>query len=218
MAIENDCNHIIQRKSRCDALFGSTSTVAKFFNSGCAGIMLAYSFLYLTVLSFGAIMTVYLRWAGISDHWIGIFRGLNALSGFAGASIFPRLKDICGLMKTGLGAVWYQFTLVSIASASFLLCGREESSFVVVYTVLLSRAGLWVFDLAARQIVQETLPEETRGQVNGLWASIISFFNMSSFIMAMIVSDPRDFFVLTTMSSLFVGLGKYCSILWHERR
>ena len=204
-----------QRRGCAKALFGEESSVTHFFNSGCAGVMLAYAFLYLTVLSFGAIMTVYLRWAGLTDHWIGIFRGLNALSGFTGASLFPRLKDSFGLTMTGFGAVWYQFTLVSVASASFILCDREQSSIVVVYTVLFSRAGLWVFDLATRQIVQETLPEETRGQVNGLWASIISFFNMSSFIMAMIVSDPYDFSVLTTVSALFVGLGKFLRVIGH---
>ena len=208
MGDEPSENSPSRQRGFLEALFGADSSVTHFFKSGCAGVMLAYAFLYLTVLSFGAIMTVYLRWAGLSDHWIGFFRGVNALSGFTGASLFPWLKGSFGLTKTGLGAVWYQFTLVSIASASFLTCGREMSSIVVVYTVLFSRAGLWVFDLATRQIVQETLPEETRGQVNGLWASIISFFNMSSFIMAMLVSDPRDFFILTSVSALFVGLGK----------
>ncbi len=33
-----------------------------FINSGCCGMMIAYSFLYLTVLSFGSLMIVYLRW------------------------------------------------------------------------------------------------------------------------------------------------------------
>lgn len=33
-----------------------------FINSGCCGMMVAYSFLYLTVLSFGSLMIVYLRW------------------------------------------------------------------------------------------------------------------------------------------------------------
>ena len=39
-------------------------TISDFRHSGCMGVMLAYSFLYFTVLSFGAMMTVYLRWAG----------------------------------------------------------------------------------------------------------------------------------------------------------
>ena len=37
-----------------------------FINSGCCGMMVAYSFLYLTVLSFGSLMIVYLRWVRYS--------------------------------------------------------------------------------------------------------------------------------------------------------
>lgn len=186
----------------------ASSSMANFFSSGCAGVMLSYAFLYLTVLSFGAIMTVYIRWAGVSDHWIGIFRGFNALFGFLGATIFPRLKGSFGLVKTGFGAIWYQFALVFGAATSMYLCPIEVSTWIIMYAVLFSRTGLWVFDLCARQIVQETLPEETRGSVNGLWASIISFFNMSSFVMSMLNPDPREFVVLTTISATLVGLGK----------
>ena len=185
-----------------------SSSVANFFSSGCAGVMLSYAFLYLTVLSFGAIMTVYCRWAGISDHWIGIFRGFNALFGFLGATIFPRLKANFGLIQTGFGAIWYQFALVFCAAASMYVYSVRLSTWIIMYAVLFSRSGLWVFDLCARQIVQETLPEDTRGSVNGLWASIISFFNMSSFVMSMINPDPREFIVLTTISAMLVGLGK----------
>ena len=39
----------------------------------CIGPMISYSFLYFTVLSFGSLMTVYLRWANISDYWVGKF-------------------------------------------------------------------------------------------------------------------------------------------------
>lgn len=37
-----------------------------FIHSGCCGMMVAYSFLYLTVLSFGSLMIVYLRWVRYS--------------------------------------------------------------------------------------------------------------------------------------------------------
>lgn len=46
-----------------------------FLNSGCAGTMIAYAILYLTVLNFGTLMVVYLRWCHLSDVWIGAGRG-----------------------------------------------------------------------------------------------------------------------------------------------
>ena len=58
------------------SLFYKRMGIVKFATSGCAGTMVSYSFLYFTVLSFGSLMTVYIRWAGVSDHWIGIFRSM----------------------------------------------------------------------------------------------------------------------------------------------
>jgi iron-regulated transporter 1 len=46
-----------------------------FRRSGCAGTMISFAFLYLTVLNFGSLMTVYLRWCNVSDGWIGTARG-----------------------------------------------------------------------------------------------------------------------------------------------
>lgn len=54
-----------------DTIAGGRAFYSDFFSSGCAGVMVSYTCLYLTVLSFGSVMTVYLRFAGIDDHWIG---------------------------------------------------------------------------------------------------------------------------------------------------
>lgn len=90
-----------------------------FLHSGCAGMMFAYAMLYMTVLSFGSLMTVYLRWSGMSDDWIGIARGMNALSGFVGATIFPAMIASYGLYEATTFSIVYQWTLVTIAAASF---------------------------------------------------------------------------------------------------
>ena len=64
---------------------------------------------------------------------------------------------------------------------------------------------MWCFDLAVRQITQENIAEAYRGQVNGQWKSIISFFDMSSFIVAMVCYHPEQFVMLTTMSAIMVS-------------
>lgn len=43
-------------------------------HSGCIGVMVAYSCLFVTVLSYGSLMIVYLKWTGMSTHWIGLLR------------------------------------------------------------------------------------------------------------------------------------------------
>lgn len=47
------------------------SSITNFRSSNCAGVMISYAFLYCTVLSYGSLMTIYLRWAGVSDYIIG---------------------------------------------------------------------------------------------------------------------------------------------------
>ena len=184
---------------------GVLSALKNFSTSGCAGLMIAYAFLYMTVLSFGSLMIVYMRWAGMSDHWVGVSRGLAALTEFTGAALFPFFSKKFGDWQTGYFAIWYQFSLVFIASSSFFWANVHVSVIIIVVAVLLSRAGLWMFDLVARQIAQITIKEKTRGQVNGQWRSLIAFFDMSAYVVAVIFSSPDQFWVLTSLSAFMVG-------------
>jgi hypothetical protein len=175
-----------------------------FYSSGCAGTMLAFAFLFFTVLSFGPLMTVYLRWAGMSDYWIGISRGVNAIFGFIGATLFPYLKAKWGIWLVAQRAIWYQFTLVFFAASSFYWGTQTQSNFCLVVGVLFSRVGLWLFDLCARQIAQEAIPENLRGATNGFWASITALFNMATFVVAIMYPNPEDFILLTSISATVI--------------
>jgi len=177
-----------------------------FSTSGCAGLMIAYSFLYLTVLSFGSLMTVYLRSTGMNQSLIGTFKGLAALTEFTGAALFPYFSKNFGDWKTGYFSIWYQFTFILLASISMLLFPLNKSNMIIAIAVLFSRAGLWMFDLTTRQIAQVTIKENTRGIVNGQWKSIISFFDMFGYFLAVLFSQPDQFNVLTTISAIMVGM------------
>jgi iron-regulated transporter 1 len=181
-------------------------SVYLFMTSGVALPMIAYSFLYLTVLSFGTIMIVYLRFRGMTDHSIGIHSGISALAGFAGSKVYPFLADRWGLWTTALWSIWCQCVLVFIAMATFIEGHHSNASlYVLCYCVILSRAGLWLFDLAVGQIVQEALPENTRGSINGTWRSLYAVFDMMSYVMTMSFSDPEDFFILCLVSATCVA-------------
>jgi iron-regulated transporter 1 len=185
---------------------GKLLNVSKhFITSGCAGLMVAYSFLYLTVLSFGSLMTVYLRSTGMSQYWIGTFKGLAALTEFTGAALFPYFSRSFGDWKTGYYSIWYQFSFVLLAASSMLLLPLNKSNVIIALSVLFSRAGLWMFDLTTRQIAQVTIKESIRGRVNGQWKAIISFFDMFGYFLAVVFSHPDQFWILTTISAIMVG-------------
>lgn len=107
-----------------------------FMKSGCAGMMVAYAALYLTVLSFGSLMTVYTRWAGVTDDLIGLFRGVNALFGYAGAVMFPYLSQRWGLWQCAQVAILYQFLLVATAASSFFWARDSVSVYIVMFAVV----------------------------------------------------------------------------------
>ena len=180
------------------------SGYSAFRVSGCAGTMLAYSLLYFTVLSFGPLMTVYLRWADMSDYWIGVSRGLNALFGFTGAVLFPHLKARWGIWVLAQRSIWYQCTLVAFAASSFFWGSQPQINICIVTGVLFSRIGLWIFDLCARQIAQEMIPEDLRGSTNGFWSSVTAFFDMATFVVAIFFPQASDFILLTSISALVI--------------
>lgn len=109
---------------------------ADFFASGCAGAMISYACLYLTVLNFGSLMTVYLRWAGVSDGWIGLGRGAAAFTALCGAVAFPFINAWLGLYVTSAVAIVYQCVLVTAAAASFYLFPPHVTVFVLVVAVV----------------------------------------------------------------------------------
>ena len=55
-----------------------------------------------------------------------------------------------------------------------------------------------------RQIAQECIPESHRGRVNGQWKALISFFDMLSYVVAMVFDRPSEFVYLTSLSAIMV--------------
>lgn len=57
---------------------------------------ISMALLYLTVMSFGLLMTAYLKWKGKSEAELSVYRGLGALAGVAATVVFPFLHQNLG--------------------------------------------------------------------------------------------------------------------------
>lgn len=161
--------------------------------------------LYLTVMSFGTLMTAYLNWAGIREVELAVYRGLGALSGIAATLAFPPVVGSLGLVKTGASAIWAQWLSLTIGSAPLLLGtwfgwqSMVPGSLPVRLLILglvLSRFGLWAFDLAVNQIIQETVNLNTLGAVTGIQGSLQSLCQMLAYVAGTVVWRPESFPVL----------------------
>lgn len=59
----------------------------------------ALALLYLTVLSFGLLMTAYLNWKGLSEAELSIYRALGAAAGILTTFLFPWLHSKLGKLS-----------------------------------------------------------------------------------------------------------------------
>ena len=65
------------------------------------------------------------------------------------------------------------------------------SAWMLMAGVAASRLGLWMFDLAVMQLMQDGVPEHERCVVGGVQNSLQSVFDLLTYIMGIIISDPR---------------------------
>jgi hypothetical protein len=99
-----------------------------FFHCGCAGVLISYAFLYLTVLNFGSMMVVYLRYCQVSDGWIGFARGAGAVTGLVGATVFPSFIHLLGIYQASNISLFFQFICVLTACLSFFFISHQTST------------------------------------------------------------------------------------------
>lgn len=74
------------------------------------------------------------------------------------------------------------------------------------------RIGLWTYDLAVQQLVQEKVVEEERGVVSGVMNAMNSIMDMLHYVLVIASPRPENFNILTAISFFMVALGwlLYC--------
>ncbi|KAK8960328.1 Solute carrier family 40 member 1 [Platanthera guangdongensis] len=167
------------------------------------GVSLAL--LYFTVLSFGTLMTATLEWKGIPAYIIGIARGISAVIGIMATVVYPFVHSRISTLRTGLWSIWAQWFFLSACLASIWIRSSITSAWMLMGGVSASRLGLWMFDLAVMQLMQDRVSEADRCTVGGVQSSLQSMLDLLTYIMGIIVSDPRDFGVLVILSFVLVS-------------
>ena len=125
---------------------------------------LALSLLYLTVLSFSGQMIIYLlsvkgpdgRRPTFPTTSIGLLRSLAVILEMLATWLAPAVMKKVGPTRAGLWAISWQLIFSWIAvSMNWDVMPAYISAWLLVSGVILSRVGLWSFDLCVQVIVQE---------------------------------------------------------------
>ena len=90
--------------------------------------------------------------------------------GLVGTFVYPVLQKRKGVIGTGGIAIWFQLSFLSLcvlstAYASDPGCDAVHTELgLLISGVVLSRMGLWVFDLAVTQLLQQEVDTPTGGE------------------------------------------------------
>lgn len=145
---------------------------------------------------------------------------LGALSGIGATLAFPPVQQRIGLAFTATGAVWAQLLCLALAATPEFLQGTSKqldtgvSTHVLVTGLVLSRFGLWTFDLAVNQLLQETGYASSLGSIMGVQGSLQSLCQMLSFVAGVVVWQPERFPVLLA-GSIVVVMCSAALMTWH---
>jgi len=164
--------------------------------------------LYLTVMSFGNIMTGYLRAIGASQVDIAAFRGVGALAGLLASVLYPVLHTRWALGSIAQAAVWWQWSCVAVAAVAcmpMVPLAEHARFYLLVSFVVLSRFGLWCFDMAANQLIQEGVHREEFGRFNTVQESLQMAFEMLAYAATLVLADTSRFWVLAVISTSATG-------------
>ncbi|OIW24970.1 hypothetical protein CONLIGDRAFT_656778 [Coniochaeta ligniaria NRRL 30616] len=184
------------------------------------------SLLYLTVLSFSGQMLTYLLASNITLWQVGIIRGVSTIFELSATWIAPRLMKRIGVIRTGLWSISWQMTwLAGGVSWLFYYYGRGYPSTSLMpaaglaAAVAFSRVGLWGFDLSAQNIVQDEVQGDRRGIFSTTEASFQNVFDLLSWALTIIWSDPKSFQwpVLVSFAAVYIAGGLYGFFLRRRR-
>jgi len=186
----------------------------------------AYSSLWCTVLDNGTLMTAYLYSYqsdgknAIDVSVIGSFRGAGAIFGLIGTVLFPRLLKMFGnsIEKAGLVSLWLFWLLLVPGLIALAAVGQSTTSvYIVMISMAVSRIGLWSFDLAETQIMQEYIVEEERGTVNSMQTALYQAFYVFIQFGGIIFHKPQQFVVLIVFSVIMVFSACCLYTFWYQK-
>ncbi len=190
----------------------------------------AYCMLYFSVLDGGTIVGAYLRTEGISYSVLGITKGCGALMGIMGTYITPLLANRCGLKLEviGLFTIWLFWICLFPSGIQFVaeeLFGGDvfsadknvDDAYVILGCMIVARGGLWAFDLAENQMMQERVEAKVRAQVNGVQVSVSQLFMILVSAFAMVFNQTSDFYVLVFLTLGIILSACIVYTVWYIR-
>lgn len=170
------------------------------------------SLVYLTVLSTGVHWQTYMLSVHFSGLSIAFLRMTAVISELSATIIGPMLSRRIGPIRSGLWSINWQIGWLALAIIAFLTMTADMKTAAGILTagIVMSRLGLWGFDLSVQFIVQETVPVDDRGQFSSCEMALQNFWEMLSFAATIIFQRPEQFRYPAIVSVCAVAVSAAC--------
>ncbi|KAH7878799.1 iron-regulated transporter [Lentinula edodes] len=166
----------------------------------------AGALLYFTVLSFSGQMVTYLLSAGYNSVHIAVARTLSVAFELSATWIAPILMSKINPIRTGMWFVnWQAMCLVAGVACFWTVQNQFVAASGLVAATILSRVGLWGFDLSVQVMVQREVEPEIRGSFSSVEAAWQNMFELCAFTSTIIFSKPEQFRWPVVMSLVAVS-------------
>lgn len=151
--------------------------------------------LYMTVLSFGPQMVSFLLFQGTKPSQIGNLRTISTICELATTFFAPWLMSHTGPSVSGLFFVNFQAICLALGLGfAWSKLGIDPAgALYLVGGVILSRIGLWGFDLSTQVLIQEGVEAHNRAKFSATEVACQSIFELASFMQTIIWSKPEQF-------------------------
>ena len=144
---------------------------------------------------------------------------MSSALGLAGTFAFRVSTKRMSLVATGMWSIIHQLVCILVSVTSFLVASYNFSMTLLIFGVCISRIGLWVFDVAVTQLMQEFIPEGIRGSVGGTQNSLNALFQLSSFALGFFLPSPMQFniYAISGCISVAVAASIYSVFVFRHR-
>jgi iron-regulated transporter 1 len=203
-----------QQPSRCCRLLGFKSLDTYFQQRAVAWGGVGLALLYFNVLTFSGMMTAYLVSRGMSFGRIGTWRGISSAVGLLGTFCYHWSAKRFRLEFTGLWSIIFEFACLSVTFGSIFIVSNDDLSLTLLIAgVLPSRIGLWVYDIAMTQMMQEVVAPPVRGSVGGTQNSMNAVCELLPYLLGIIFSKPSQFHVFIVGGYVAVAIAMVLYII-----
>jgi len=186
-------------------------------------IVMAYSSLWLTILSpHDPIFNAYLSLKGYSYIELSVFRGVGAVFGLLSTLSFKYVLKWChnNLEKTCFYYIGQEGLMVILSGLVFSfadITNNTTSKYMFMMFIILSRLGLYGFEVGEIHFVQRGVDDHIRGIVSGVESSLTSLASLTVFMVTIAMGDPQLFSILVWLSILFINIGVILTFSFYNK-